>query len=109
MVGYLRPHQTASTFIQDGKAAGQSIPHVHFHIMPRKLRGDFFSQRMDDVYPALENSEASLPRDFVESRAGHYESLKVDADENRPPRTMEEMIEEASWLRALFPPEERRE
>lgn len=90
---------------QDGKAAGQSIPHVHFHILPRKFRGDFFSQRMDDIYPALEKSEASLPRSFLESRGAsdhQHEPLRVDADESRPPRTLEEMEKEATWLRTLF-------
>lgn len=24
--------------VQDGKAAGQSVPHVHVHILPRKVR-----------------------------------------------------------------------
>ena len=28
--------------------------------------------------------------------------LKVDADDARPPRTLEDMIKEADWLRALF-------
>ncbi|KAH7885993.1 HIT-like domain-containing protein [Phlebopus sp. FC_14] len=87
---------------QDGKAAGQSIPHVHFHILPRKFKGDIFSERMDDVYPALENSEASLARDLQQVKGGLYQPLKVDADESRPPRTLEEMEKEAAWLRAIF-------
>lgn len=28
--------------------------------------------------------------------------FKVDADENRPPRTLEEMEKEAKWLASLF-------
>lgn len=97
---------------QDGKAAGQSIPHVHFHILPRKFKGDFFSQRMDDIYPALEKSEASLPRNFLESRGTldhQTEPLRVDADESRPPRTLEEMEKEATWLKTFFSRHEQNE
>ncbi|KAG1828391.1 HIT-like domain-containing protein [Suillus variegatus] len=91
---------------QDGKAAGQSIPHVHFHIMPRKYHGDYFSQRMDDIYPALEQSEADLPRDLqnikVSSTTVQHHQLKVDADEDRLPRTLEDMEQEATWLKGFF-------
>jgi len=79
------------------------VPHVHFHLLPRKLAGDRFSGRNDDVYPALERAESSLPQDLSQN---HSESvpiaLKVDADENRKPRSMEEMEKEASWLSAHF-------
>lgn len=83
---------------QDGKAAGQSIPHVHFHLLPRKLHGDQFSGRNDAVYPALERAEGGLPHDLQTSHL----SLKVDADEDRKPRNMEEMEKEANWLKTLF-------
>lgn len=66
--------------------------------MPRKLDGDTFANN-DDIYPALETSEHGLSDDL---RAA-YKPLKVDADENRPPRTIEEMESEAEWLMSFFP------
>lgn len=70
--------------IQDGPVAGQTVPHVHCHIVPRRP-GDF--KKNDDVYDALDNSDMT--------RKG------VDA-EDRSPRTKAEMAEEAMALRQLF-------
>eukprot|EP01036_Dinobryon_divergens_P005161 gene5161-6841_t len=59
--------------MQDGIAAGQSVPHVHCHILPRKI-GDF--KRMDDVYEELENQKLNEV---------------FDPAAERRPRTLEEM------------------
>ncbi|KAJ7597383.1 diadenosine 5',5'''-P1,P4-tetraphosphate asymmetrical hydrolase [Mycena floridula] len=83
---------------QASMAAGQSIKHVHFHIIPRKLRGDRFSDANDAIYPELEKAEGRLAGDM----ASKPSPLKVDADEDRMPRTMEEMEKEAIWLSGFF-------
>ncbi|TBU49713.1 diadenosine hydrolase [Dichomitus squalens] len=86
---------------QDGKAAGQTVPHVHFHLLPRKIQGDAFA-RNDDVYPALERSEGGL----VDTLRRVPQPLQVDADEDRKPRTLEDMEKEALWLKTFFDPVE---
>ncbi|KAH9937352.1 HIT-like domain-containing protein [Fomitopsis serialis] len=84
---------------QDGKAAGQTVPHVHFHLLPRRLLGDRFANN-DDIYPAVEKAEGGLSEEVQAVQAA--EPLKVDADEDRKPRTTEEMEREAEWLREVF-------
>lgn len=69
--------------------------------MPRKFKGDAFSDKNDEIYPALENNEGSLPSDLQAVRQTS-EPLKVDADDDRHPRTMEEMEKEAGWLKGFF-------
>lgn len=69
--------------IQDGRASGQSVAHVHVHMLPRKP-DDF--KRNDDIYEELESQ--ALDKAF-------------DPNERRP-RTEQSMAEEATELRALF-------
>ncbi|KAI9298011.1 DUF914-domain-containing protein [Neoconidiobolus thromboides FSU 785] len=66
-----------SYVIQDGPEAGQSVNHVHIHIIPREKL------------------------DFVENDQIYDELNKVDND-SRKPRTVEEMANEAITLRNYF-------
>ena len=45
--------------MKDGQHAGQSVPHVHVHILPRRP-GDF--EKNDDVYDAIDDSSKVLAR-----------------------------------------------
>ncbi|KAI8148293.1 HIT-like domain-containing protein [Fennellomyces sp. T-0311] len=71
--------------IQDGPQAGQTVPHVHMHVIPRKV-GDWANN--DDIYDELAGKN----------------KMRVD-NEERKPRTEQEMKIEADWLRSFFPKE----
>eukprot|EP00551_Chaetoceros_affinis_P016821 CAMPEP_0203702740 /NCGR_PEP_ID=MMETSP0091-20130426/40558_1 /ASSEMBLY_ACC=CAM_ASM_001089 /TAXON_ID=426623 /ORGANISM="Chaetoceros affinis, Strain CCMP159" /LENGTH=201 /DNA_ID=CAMNT_0050577041 /DNA_START=157 /DNA_END=762 /DNA_ORIENTATION=+ len=100
----LEAHYDAQGFniaIQDGRAAGQSVPHVHVHILPR-VTNDF--ERNDDVYDRLE--EWAPSDKFVamkkEEKERNGNSLHVPDDEDRKDRTMKEMEDEALTYRSLL-------
>ncbi|KAL7570198.1 hypothetical protein ACA910_005751 [Epithemia clementina (nom. ined.)] len=81
--------------VQDGSAAGQSVPHVHVHILPRSEGGDF--ERNDDVYDAL---ESWAPREEWK-RNNNVQQLEVLPDEERKDRTRQQMADEAARYREL--------
>lgn len=80
--------------VQDGEATGQTVPHLHVHILPRK-KGDI--EPNDLIYKHLEqwgfDIKKLLNKDFTH---------KVDANEDRKPRTRDEMQKEAAFLGSFF-------
>lgn len=95
--------------IQDGALAGQSVPHCHVHIMPRKPNDfvpsvknisrlspisliDSKNYRADEVYTALDSS--NIAQDY-ERRKKRADRIKMDADEDRIARSSEVMKAEA--------------
>jgi bis(5'-adenosyl)-triphosphatase len=92
--------------VQDGRYAGQSVSHVHVHILPRQPN-DF--TKIDDIYDALEiwepkgctnsNNNNSGNESLNESR--FVTKLHVPSDNERKDRTMAEMINEAELYRNI--------
>ena len=83
--------------IQDGADAGQSVPHVHTHIVPRQ-KADLDEQGGSDaLYGMLEGEEGNLGKhhhEMWEKRPG----FPVVDDRSRVPRSEDEMMEEANML-----------
>lgn len=84
--------------IQDGPESGQSVPHLHTHIIPR-FKKDALGE---SVHSKLEAADLKQQyEEFFERReafktSGKWTSVK---DEDRVPRTPEIMEQEAQWLR----------
>lgn len=90
--------------IQDGADAGQSVPHVHAHIIPRR-RADLDTRGGSDaIYGMMDGEEGDLAKALYERNMGkewlarrRARTPAVD-DESRSPRSEEEMNEEAEQL-----------
>jgi bis(5'-adenosyl)-triphosphatase len=96
--------------VQDGPEAGQTVPHVHAHVLPRKGMAEDGGDR---IYQQLEGHEGDLSgwisrgqteqeakalRDWLQ-RKDQKKDFVVVKDEMRLPRSDEEMNKEAEWLR----------
>ena len=84
--------------IQDGVDAGQSVPHVHTHIVPRKK--DDLEDRGggDALYEIMDGPEGDLGMTLREKARYSKGFPEVDNDA-RKPRSEADMNEEAARLR----------
>ena len=91
--------------LQDGTDAGQSVPHVHTHIIPRKRQDLDARGGNDAIYGMLEGEEGDVGK-HLQEKAGKTSAApytqrpkfpKVD-EATREPRTEAEMNQEAEML-----------
>ncbi|WVQ62796.1 uncharacterized protein L199_000944 [Kwoniella botswanensis] len=119
--------QALTISLQDGKSAGQSVPHVHVHILPRHPTD--FNGENDRIYPLLEDNESHLKENLETSQIqkksimangninnqpkktnanatgnanGIGENWDIPSDEDRKPRAMAEMEDEARAFTEYF-------
>lgn len=86
--------------IQDGPLAGQTVPHVHCHIIPRRLND---LENSDQVYKLLNSADGDLEKTFaVLKDIGRNDARFDRPDSDRIERTMSEMEQEAEMLSKLF-------
>lgn len=99
--------------IQDGVDAGQSVPHVHTHIIPRRKADLDHRGGTDAIYDMLDGEEGDIGRIQREKekeeeeeksqgggQGGQARRSKFPAVDNdsRKPRSEEEMTREAEML-----------
>ncbi|KAF3989956.1 hypothetical protein FT663_02065 [Candidozyma haemuli var. vulneris] len=85
--------------IQDGPEAGQSVPHLHTHLIPR-FKTDGYG---DGIYQRLEKTDLEAAyKDFFARKESFQRDggFKAPSDDSRDPRTAEVMSKEADFLKA---------
>jgi bis(5'-adenosyl)-triphosphatase len=94
--------------IQDGPDAGQSVPHLHVHVIPRS-KGDLDHRGgTDAIYDMMDGEEGNIAKYLKERDKGAKAWTGPDAEE-RKPRSEAEMREEADMLRREMESTERLE
>lgn len=114
-IDYIRTIQTVHKFIekiykadslniaiQDGPEAGQSIPHLHTHIIPRHRANNMG----DEVYERMDSSEYDvedgLKQFYQRKNLKRLDKYVVKPDDERYERTTQDMHNEAKWLAQEF-------
>ncbi|MCJ1308235.1 hypothetical protein MMC25_001888 [Agyrium rufum] len=96
--------------MQDGLDAGQSVPHVHAHLIPRR-KSDLDERGGNDrIYGMLEDEEGDVGGlQWLRERQKERAKFPAVDDQARVGRSEEEMVREAEMLAGEMRREEERE
>ena len=96
MIEHVYKASSLNIAIQDGPAAGQSVPHVHTHIIPRKNADLDHKGGSDAIYSMMDGEEGDIGRHMKEATE-RSQFPGVD-NKSREPRSEAVMAEEAQML-----------
>lgn len=91
--------ESLTVTVQDGPAAGQTVFHVHVHILPRR-KGDYLDN--NDVYADINTNEYIVSKELSEQQRAAIHQRGVDAEASRKPRTAQDMANEAAQFAKLL-------
>ena len=97
MIEHVYKATSLNIAIQDGVDAGQSVPHVHVHVIPRQKADLDHKGGPDALYGMMESEEGDLGSHLRE-RSNRRSQLAAVDNEDRKPRSEAEMSEEAEML-----------
>ena len=82
--------------LQNGEDAGQSVPHVHVHIIPRRKADLDHKGGSDAIYQMMDGEEGNIGRHQVDRQRPMFPA--PDPSDERKARGEDEMKKEAEWL-----------
>ena len=97
MIEHVYKATSLNIAMQDGVDAGQSVPHVHVHVIPRHKADLDEKGGSDAIYGMLDGEEGDIGGQ-LRARSNRQAQFPAVDNEARKPRSEAEMSEEAGML-----------